>query len=76
MTDTLDIISNMTTQSSSTMQGMKNNSEEHLRIMKSQIDQLELENARLVEQFTKVMRMNSYWQRYITILREQITFSN
>ena len=64
MIDTVDIISNMTTQPSSTMQGMKNKSEEHLRIMKSQIDQLELENARLVEQFTEVMRMNSYWQRY------------
>ena len=53
----------MTTQSSSTMKGMKNNSEEDLGIMKSKIDQLELENARLEEQFTEVMRMNSYWQR-------------
>lgn len=49
---------------SSTSQEMKGNLDEQLRIMKSQFDQLNLENARLVEQFKEVGKMNNYWQRY------------
>ena len=42
----------------------KVNTEEQLRISRSQIDQLERENARLVEQLKEVIKMNTHWQRY------------
>ena len=35
-----------------------------MRIMSAQLDQLELENKRLVDQLKEVIRMNTHWQRY------------
>ncbi|XP_072019246.1 uncharacterized protein [Amphiura filiformis] len=40
------------------------NHAEQLRIMDSQLDQLERENTRLVDQLKEVIRMNTHWQRY------------
>ena len=37
---------------------------DQLRISRSQTDQLQRENARLVEQLKEVIKMNTHWQRY------------
>lgn len=47
-----------------TMEKIRLNTEKQLRISSSQIDQLERENARVVEQLKEVIKMNSHWQRY------------
>ena len=46
------------------MEGADLNPEEQLRISRSRIDQLQRENARLVEKFKVVVKMNTHWQRY------------
>ena len=46
------------------MEGADFNPEEQLRISRSQIDQLQRENARLVEKFEVVVKMNTHWQCY------------
>ena len=46
------------------MEGVNVNPEEQLRISRSQIGQLQRENARLVEKFKAVVKMNTHWQRY------------
>ena len=46
------------------MEGADLNPEEQLGISRSRIDQLQRENARLVEKFKVVVKMNTHWQRY------------
>ena len=43
---------------------MKMEKTEEVRIYSSQIDQLERENARLLEQLKEIIKMNTHWQRY------------
>ena len=38
--------------------------EDQLHVANTQVDQLELENKRLVNQLREVIRMNTHWQRY------------
>ena len=38
--------------------------EDQLHVANTQVDQLELENKRLVDQLREVIRMNTHWQRY------------
>ena len=57
------------------MEGADFNPEEQLRISRSRIDQLRRENARLIEKFKVVMKMNTHWQCSATTLRERSTFS-
>ena len=54
------------------MEGADLNPEEQLRISRSRIDQLQRENARLVEKFKVVVKMNNHWQRYDSQREEHV----